>query len=83
MDSEKRLKIAIQKSGRLADMSLQLLEKSGIQLSKSRDQLLCRSKNFPLDMFLVRDDDIPAFLATEVKMCSVKNKRSTMASLRG
>jgi ATP phosphoribosyltransferase len=51
MDSEKRLKIAIQKSGRLADMSLQLLEKCGIQLSKSRDQLLCRSQNFPLDVF--------------------------------
>ena len=34
MDSEKRLKIAIQKSGRLADMSLQLLEKCGIHLSK-------------------------------------------------
>ena len=66
MCSEKRLKIAIQKSGRLADMSLQLLEKCGIQLSKSRDQLLCRSQNFPLDVFLVRDDDIPAFLATDV-----------------
>ena len=47
-------------------MSLQLLEKCGIQLSKSRDQLLCRSQNFPLDVFLVRDDDIPAFLATDV-----------------
>ena len=66
MENEKRLKIAIQKSGRLADMSLQLLEKCGIQLSKSRDQLLCRSQNFPLDVFLVRDDDIPAFLATNV-----------------
>jgi len=66
MDSEKRLKIAIQKSGRLADMSLELLEKSGIRLSKSRDQLLCRAQNFPLDVFLVRDDDIPAFLATDV-----------------
>ncbi len=66
MGKEKRLKIAIQKSGRLADMSLQLLEKCGVQLSKSRDQLLCRSQNFPLDVFLVRDDDIPAFLATDV-----------------
>ena len=66
MDIEKRLKIAIQKSGRLADMSLQLLEKCGVQLSKSRDQLLCKSQNFPLDVFLVRDDDIPAFLATDV-----------------
>ncbi|WP_438997049.1 ATP phosphoribosyltransferase [Candidatus Puniceispirillum sp.] len=61
-----RLKIAIQKSGRLADMSLQLLEKCGISLAKSRDQLLCMADNFPLDVFLVRDDDIPAFLATNV-----------------
>ena len=61
-----RLKIAIQKSGRLADTSMQLLEKCGISLSKSRDQLLCMADNFPLDVFLVRDDDIPAFLATNV-----------------
>ncbi len=66
MSEEKRLKIALQKSGRLADMSLQLLEKCGIFLDKSRDQLLCRAQNFPLDIFLVRDDDIPAFLATDV-----------------
>ena len=66
MSKEKRLKIAIQKSGRLAGMSLQLLEKCGIFLTKSRDQLLCRAQNFPLDIFLVRDDDIPAFLATDV-----------------
>ena len=66
MSNEKRLKIAIQKSGRLAEQSLKLLEKSGITLAKSRDQLLCRAENFPLDIFLVRDDDIPAFLATDV-----------------
>ena len=66
MSEEQRLKIAIQKSGRLADMSIQLLEKCGISLAKSRDQLLCRAQNFPLDIFLVRDDDIPAFLATDV-----------------
>ena len=47
-------------------MSIQLLEKCGISLAKSRDQLLCRAQNFPLDIFLVRDDDIPAFLATDV-----------------
>ena len=66
MNNEKRLKIAIQKSGRLADMSIRLLEKCGIFIDKSRDQLLCRAQNFPLDIFLVRDDDIPAFLATDV-----------------
>ena len=66
MNEKKRLKIAIQKSGRLTDMSLKLLERCGIMLYKSRDQLLCRAQNFPLDVFLVRDDDIPAFLAKDV-----------------
>ncbi len=64
--NETRLKIAIQKSGRLADISLSLLEKCGINLEKSKDQLLCKAQNFPLDVLLVRDDDIPAFVATDV-----------------
>ena len=53
-----RLKIAVQKSGRLAERSLDLLSKCGITLEKSKDQLLCRAQN-PLDVLLVRDDDIP------------------------
>jgi len=61
-----RLKIAIQKSGRLSEKSFALLEKAGISLQKSKDQLLCRARNFPLDIFLVRDDDIPAFLTNQV-----------------
>ncbi|MEK9911924.1 MAG: ATP phosphoribosyltransferase [Candidatus Puniceispirillum sp.] len=66
MNGDGRLKIAIQKSGRLSEQSINLLEKAGISLLKSRDQLLCRAHNFPLDVFLVRDDDIPAFLTTNV-----------------
>lgn len=66
MKPEERLKIAIQKSGRLAENSLRLLEKCGIFLEKSRDQLFCAARNFPLDVLLVRDDDIPAFVATDV-----------------
>ena len=50
-----RLKIAIQKNGRLSEKSFALLEKAGISLQKSKDQLLCRAHNFPLDIFLVRD----------------------------
>jgi ATP phosphoribosyltransferase len=61
-----RLKIAIQKSGRLSEKSFALLEKAGISLQKSKDQLLCQARNFPLDIFLVRDDDIPAFLTNQV-----------------
>ena len=78
MNDEKRLKIAIQKSGRLAEQSLGLLEKCGITLAKSRDQLLCRAENFPLDIFLVRDDDIPAFLATDVCQLGVLGQNALL-----
>lgn len=61
-----RLKLAIQKSGRLAEDCRDLLEKCGIKFTKSKDQLFCQAQNFPLDLFFVRDDDIPAFVATGV-----------------
>ena len=64
--TNERLKIAVQKSGRLTELSLHLLEKCGISLEKSKDQLLCKAQNFPLDVLLVRDDDIPAFVAKDV-----------------
>lgn len=66
MENEIRLKLAIQKSGRLADESLALLAKCGIELLRSKDQLFCTSQNFPLDVFFVRDDDIPTFVASNV-----------------
>ena len=65
MNSE-RLKIAIQKSGRLADESQKLLQNCGIKLTKSKDQLYCTSLNFPLDIYFIRDDDIPSFVASKV-----------------
>ena len=64
MSNEERLKLAIQKSGRLADESRKLLEQCGINLLKSKDQLFCKAQNFPLDVFFVRDDDIPTFVAS-------------------
>ena len=66
MNDEERLKLAIQKSGRLSDESKTLLDKCGIRLIKSKDQLFCTAQNFPLDVFFVRDDDIPAFVASNV-----------------
>lgn len=66
MKTEERLKLAIQKSGRLADDSRELLDHCGIKLSKSKDQLFCPAQNFPMDVFFVRDDDIPAFVAANV-----------------
>lgn len=54
-----RIRIAIQKSGRLSDASLNLLRCCGINIKLNKEQLICASDNFPLDLLLVRDDDIP------------------------
>lgn len=57
-----RLKVAIQKSGRLTDKSLEILKRCGLEFSHSKDNLFCFGTNLPIDLLLVRDDDIPEFL---------------------
>ena len=57
-----RIKVALQKSGRLTDNSLDLLQRCGLKHSHARDQLLYYGENMPLDVLLVRDDDIPQLL---------------------
>ena len=57
-----RLRIGIQKSGRLADRSLALLSKAGVNFDLRKDRLLHASPDFPIDLMLVRDDDIPAYV---------------------
>ncbi len=63
MSGERRIRIALQKSGRLADDSLGLLRNCGLHVSKGRDRLFCRVKELPIDVLMVRDDDIPGFVA--------------------
>lgn len=58
-----RLRIAIQKSGRLSEDSFDLLKQCGLTVSRSRDALFGRVQELPIDVLLVRDDDIPAFVA--------------------
>lgn len=57
-----RLKIAVQKSGRLSDQSIGILERCGLKLARSKDRLFCYGENMPVDLLLVRDDDIPGLL---------------------
>lgn len=66
MNTGARLKIAIQKSGRLAERSLQLLERSGLDFARSKDKLFWYGRNLPVDLLLVRDDDIPRLLLAGV-----------------
>ncbi len=60
---EDRLRLAIQKSGRLSDESFALLKQCGLTVSRGRDTLYGRIEELPIDVLLVRDDDIPAFVA--------------------
>src|SRR5579864_6467006 len=61
-----RLKIAVQKSGRLTDNSLDLLSLCGLKYSRGKDQLMCYGENMPLDVLFVRDDDIPDLVQEDV-----------------
>ncbi len=63
--TEQRLRIALQKKGRLADDSYALLKKCGLRFTIRGGGLLARVKNMPIDLFLVRDDDIPSFVAND------------------
>lgn len=58
-----RLKIAVQKSGRLTDHSLALMSRCGLNFTRDRDHLVCYGENLPVDLMLVRDDDIPELVA--------------------
>lgn len=61
-----RLRIAIQKSGRLADPARALLASCGLSWRESRDRLFCYGETLPVDLLLVRDDDIPGLIADGV-----------------
>src|SRR3974390_2509314 len=61
-----RLKIAVQKAGRLTDHSLELLPRCGLKYSRGKDQLMCYGENMPLDVLFVRDDDIPDLVQQDV-----------------
>jgi ATP phosphoribosyltransferase len=60
--SGERIRIALQKTGRMAEDSLELLKNCGLHITRNREQLFCRIKELPIDVLLVRDDDIPNFV---------------------
>ncbi len=57
-----KLKIAIQKSGRLSEKSLELLKSCGIQLQNGGRTLKATASNFPIEVLFLRDDDIPQYV---------------------
>ncbi len=61
-----RLRIAVQKSGRLSESSQDLLTRCGLKFRQSRDKLFCFGESLAIDLLLVRDDDIPGLIAQGV-----------------
>jgi ATP phosphoribosyltransferase len=63
---ETKLKIAIQKSGRLNEDSIKILKEAGIEFNNGLNKLKEDAINFPLEVFFLRDDDIPQYVADRV-----------------
>jgi ATP phosphoribosyltransferase len=86
-----KLRIAIQKSGRLYEDSVQLLKECGIDLRNVKDRLKTESDNFPLEVFFLRDDDIPQYVEDGVADIGIvgenvlyeKNKQATIVEKLG
>jgi len=69
-----RLKIAIQKSGRLSENSHKLLEECGIKFSNGAGVLKSSARNFPVDILFLRDDDIPQYVEQQVADIGIRGE---------
>ncbi|HED07385.1 MAG TPA: ATP phosphoribosyltransferase [Ignavibacteria bacterium] len=86
-----KLKLAIQKSGKLQEGSIKLLKDCGIIIENGIDQLKVNAKNFPLEVFYLRNNDIPQFLEDGVVDAAIigentlieKNKDSEIVAKLG
>ena len=66
IDEQTKLRIAIQKSGRLHEDSMRLLKECGIDISNGGNKLKAAAGNFPLEVYFLRDDDIPQYVEDAV-----------------
>jgi len=86
-----KLKIAIQKSGRLYDDSVRLLKDCGIDLKNGVNKLKAECDNFPMEIYFLRDDDIPQYVEDAVADIGIvgenvlyeKNKRAVIVEQLG
>jgi len=77
--TQAKLRIAIQKSGRLYDDSVKLLNECGIELRNVKDRLKTESDTFPMEVFFLRDDDIPQYVedgVADIGIVGVKNMKA-------
>ena len=75
-----KLKIAIQKSGRLSENSLKLLEECGIKINNSTGVLKSTARNFPMELLFLRDDDIPQYVEQQVADIGILGENGVLES---
>ena len=91
MSQEIKLKVAIQKSGRLHEDSMKILKECGIDVSNGVNKLKTEASNFPMEVFFLRDDDIPQYVEDAVADIGIvgenvvyeKNKKITVVEKLG
>ncbi len=78
-----KLKIAIQKEGRLSEKSLELIQESGIRHNQdSKRKLISLGENFPVEILYLRDDDIPQYVADAVADIGIVGENEVMEKNR-
>jgi ATP phosphoribosyltransferase len=80
--SEQKLRLAIQKSGRLSDDSAALLRRCGISFNNGLGKLRSEAGNFPLELFFLRDDDIPEYVADGVADIGIVGENIVLETLK-
>ncbi len=76
----KRLKIAVQKSGRLLDDSLKLLKECGISINNGKNQLKVTANNFPIEVYYLRNSDIPEYVQDGVADIGIIGENTMLES---
>lgn len=77
------LKIAIQKSGRLNEDSLNLLKECGISINNGADQLMAQASNFPLELLYLRNSDIPQYVRDGVADIAILGENTEIEKRTG
>lgn len=75
-----KLKIAVQKSGRLNEDSLQLLKECGISIDNYKDQLSVEARNFPIEVIYLRNSDIPQYVQDSIVDCAILGENTVFES---
>ena len=76
MNDQKLLKVAVQKSGRLSDKTIDLLRKAGLEFDFFERSLAAKCRNFPLEMLFFRASDIPEIISDGVVDCGICGQNS-------